>query len=74
MLTNAPRPKAEVIKQFDRFGVDRDAYDDVVTSGDAAREYLAARPGANAFFVGPERDRPIFDGLGSPSPARTKRR
>jgi HAD superfamily hydrolase (TIGR01459 family) len=64
VLTNAPRPKAEVMKQFERFGVDHRAFDDIVTSGDAAREYLAARPGTNAFFVGAERDRAVFDGIG----------
>jgi HAD superfamily hydrolase (TIGR01459 family) len=64
VLTNAPRPKAEVVKQFDRFGVDPAAYDDIVTSGEAAREHLAARPEARAHYVGPERDRILLDGTG----------
>ena len=64
VLTNAPRPKADVMMQFERFGVDHRAFDDIVTSGDATREYLAARPGVNAFFVGADRDRAVFDGLG----------
>lgn len=64
VLTNAPRPKEAVMKQFERFGVDHDAFDDIVTSGDAAREYLAARRGAKAFFVGADRDRGVFDGTG----------
>ena len=64
VLTNAPRPKADVMKQFERFGVDHAAFDDIVTSGEAAREYLAARPGTKAFFVGAERDRGVFDGTG----------
>jgi HAD superfamily hydrolase (TIGR01459 family) len=64
VLTNAPRPKSEVMKQFERFGVDHRAFDDIVTSGDAAREYLAARPGTKAYFVGADRDRVVCDGIG----------
>ena len=64
VLTNAPRPKAAVVKQFDGFGVDHRGYDDIVTSGDATREYLAARPGTKALFVGTERDRGVFEGIG----------
>ncbi|HET7715170.1 MAG TPA: TIGR01459 family HAD-type hydrolase [Bauldia sp.] len=64
VLTNAPRPKSEVMKQFERFGVDHSAFDDIVTSGEAARAYLAALPGARAFYLGPDRDRAVFEGLG----------
>ena len=63
VLTNAPRPKAEVVKQFGRFGVDPAAYDDIVTSGEAARDYLAGKPALRAHYVGPDRDRVLFDGL-----------
>ena len=48
---------------LDRLGVPRAAYDDVVTSGDAARGVLAARPGVRIYHVGPERDLPIYFGL-----------
>ncbi len=64
VLTNAPRPKVQVMRQFEHFGVDHAAFDDIVTSGEVAREYLAARPGTKAFFVGAERDRAVFDGIG----------
>jgi len=63
IITNAPRPKAEVVGQFRRFGVDLDAFDDIVTSGDATRDFLASRPGIRLFHLGPERDQPIYDGL-----------
>jgi HAD superfamily hydrolase (TIGR01459 family) len=63
LITNAPRPKADVIDQLDRFGVPRAAYDDVVTSGESARHVLAARPGVRIHHVGPERDLPIYFGL-----------
>lgn len=63
IITNAPRPKAQVVAQFTRFGVDHAAFDDIVTSGEAARDYLAARPGIRVFHLGPERDMPIYEGL-----------
>jgi len=63
LITNAPRPKAEVVAQLDRFGIAREAYDDIVSSGDTARGALAERPGAKVFHVGAERDLPLYDGL-----------
>lgn len=62
-ITNAPRPKADVIAQLDHFGVPRATYDDIITSGDAARHVLAARRGVKLYHVGPERDLPIYFGL-----------
>jgi HAD superfamily hydrolase (TIGR01459 family) len=52
-----------VLEQFGRFGVDHGAFDDIVTSGEAARDFLAARPGTRLLHVGTERDLPIYDGL-----------
>lgn len=65
LITNAPRSKALVAAMLDRLGVRRDAYDDILTSGDATREVLAAKPGARVFHLGPERDLSIYDGLSS---------
>ncbi|MEE9315287.1 MAG: TIGR01459 family HAD-type hydrolase [Rhizobiaceae bacterium] len=62
MLTNSPRPEAGVIEQFNALGVDADAYDAVVTSGDATRELIRDVTGS-IFHLGPERDAPLFDGL-----------
>jgi HAD superfamily hydrolase (TIGR01459 family) len=63
LITNAPRPSPWVIHQLDRLGVPVDAYDDVMTSGDLAREVVASRGGGAVFHIGPQRDIPIFDGL-----------
>ncbi len=63
LITNAPRPKADVVSVIDNFGVPRTAYDDILTSGDVARDVLAAKPGARVFHVGPERDLGVYDGL-----------
>ena len=64
LVSNAPRPSIDIPGQLARLGAGEDFYDAIVTSGDAAREYLASRPGANAFFVGAARDRGVFDGIG----------
>ncbi|MCB8836970.1 TIGR01459 family HAD-type hydrolase [Aurantimonas sp. VKM B-3413] len=74
LLTNSPRPAAAVMEQLDGFGVTREAYDAVVTSGDATRA-LIAESGGPVFHIGPERDLDLFAGLdvertGSPDAAR----
>ncbi len=33
LITNAPRPKAKIVRSLDRLRVPHDAYDDIVTSG-----------------------------------------
>src|ERR1700722_510334 len=43
LLTNAPRTPDSVVSQFQAIGVPADCYDAIVTSGGAARGYLAAR-------------------------------
>ncbi len=63
LITNAPRPSPAVIGQLDGIGVPREAYDRVVTSGDSMRALIAAKPGAAVFHLGPERDRPLLEGL-----------
>ena len=63
LITNAPRPAPWVIRQLDRLGVPRDAYDDVLTSGDLTRDVVKNRNGEAVFHIGPERDLSIFDGL-----------
>jgi len=63
LVSNAPRPGAAVIRMLDRFGVPRSAYDDIITSGDLTREFIASHPPRHVYHVGPERDRGIFEGL-----------
>ena len=64
LLSNAPRPKRDVETMFKRLGVALDCYDEIVTSGIAARADLEKRKPAAMFHLGPERDRGIFEGLG----------
>jgi HAD superfamily hydrolase (TIGR01459 family) len=63
LITNAPRPGSEVKRQLDRMKVPESAYDAIVASGDVTRGVMKERPGQSVFWVGPERDRPIFEGL-----------
>lgn len=67
LLSNAPRPGADVMRLLDGFGVPRDAYDAVVTSGDGTRSELMRRSKEQGtlplYHIGPERDRPLVDGL-----------
>ncbi|WP_430464604.1 TIGR01459 family HAD-type hydrolase [Tabrizicola sp.] len=61
LVTNAPRPKATVIAQLDRMGVPRDAWDLVVSSGDAAQAaMLQGAVGQKVFHIGAEKDEDFF--------------
>ena len=70
LITNAPRPNAPIREQLDAFGVPRDAYDDIVTSGDSTVALIAARGEGPFYHIGPERDRALMDEV----QARTGRR
>ena len=66
LITNAPRPAAPIIEMLDQLGVPREAWDAVVSSGDATRSILAAEyRGQTVHYVGPpgENDS-LFEGLG----------
>lgn len=61
LLTNAPRPKSSVIKQLDGLGVPRDAWDIVVTSGDAAQMgMLSGAAGQKVHHIGAPKDEVFF--------------
>lgn len=62
LLTNSPRPRTGVLEQLAAMGVHRDAFDDIVTSGDVTRELIKGADGL-VFHLGPARDLPLFDGL-----------
>lgn len=63
LITNAPRLAANVEVQLDRLGVDRLAWDAVVTSGDVTQNLLAKHSGETVFHLGPARDLGIFEGI-----------
>jgi HAD superfamily hydrolase (TIGR01459 family) len=65
LLTNVPKPRWSIPPQLDRIGVPRDAWDVIVTSGDAIRAELAARAPGPMFKIGPgDYDKPLWEGLG----------
>lgn len=66
LITNAPRPSIDVVKLLDGLKVMRSAWDGIVTSGDVTRAMLEAEGNVPFFWLGPERDEPIFDGLAAP--------
>ena len=61
VLTNAPRPAAQVMKQMDKIGIDGAAYDGVLSSGELVRARLASLDGP-LFLLGEPRDAPLVEG------------
>ena len=64
LISNSPRPSSDVVAQLDRLGVPRDSWRAFVTSGDATRAELARRAPGPAWIIGPDRDWPLYEGLG----------
>jgi HAD superfamily hydrolase (TIGR01459 family) len=64
LISNSPRPCPEVAVQLDGLGVPRSAWSALVTSGDVTRILLAERAPGPAYRLGPERDAPLYAGLG----------
>ncbi len=63
LLSNSPRPASGVKAQLDQIGVRQDAYDAILSSGDATRELIRAYSGSGVYHLGPDRDLPIFAGI-----------
>jgi HAD superfamily hydrolase (TIGR01459 family) len=64
LITNVPKPREPIPAQLDRAGVPRDAWDAIVTSGDATRVELAKRAPGPVFRIGPrDYDRTLWEGL-----------
>lgn len=64
LISNSPRPSADVALQLDELGVPRETWSALVTSGDATRILLAGRAPGPAWKIGPARDAPLYAGLG----------
>jgi HAD superfamily hydrolase (TIGR01459 family) len=64
LISNSPRPWREVADQLDHLNVPRAAWSDIVTSGDATRVLLSERAPGPAWRIGPDRDDPLYEGLG----------
>ncbi|MBC6437968.1 MAG: TIGR01459 family HAD-type hydrolase [Rhodobacteraceae bacterium] len=65
MLTNAPRPCADVARQLEKLGVPRHTWDFIATSGDSARAaLLRGVVGERVYFIGEDRDRTFLAPMG----------
>jgi HAD superfamily hydrolase (TIGR01459 family) len=63
LVSNAPRPAADVAKQLLGFGIGPASYDGILTSGDVTRGMLDHAPWAGpVLHVGPERHAGLFAG------------
>lgn len=61
LITNAPRPARFVAEGLDRMGVPREAWDAIVTSGDAAQDAMfAGAVGRRLWHLGPQKDDGFF--------------
>ncbi len=70
LLSNVPRPNDAVQIMMRRMHIPDRLYGGILTSGEAVRRALAAPPdlwwaelGRRVFHLGPERDRPVLEGL-----------
>ena len=61
LMTNAPRPWRNVAAQLDRMGVPRDAWDLIVSSGDAAQDAMVAGAvGRRVWAIAQDKDEGFF--------------
>lgn len=65
LISNSPRPWDGLQKQLADLGVHEDAFSAIVSSGDATRTFLTDyAPKGAAWVIGPDRDLPLYEGLG----------
>jgi HAD superfamily hydrolase (TIGR01459 family) len=64
LLTNVPRPSSTMPGALARLGFPDDAWDAIVTSGDAIRVELARRAPGPVHRIGRDSDEGLWDGLG----------
>ncbi len=70
LLTNSPRPKSSVIAQLARIGVPTDAWDEIVSSGDASQyAMLSGAVGTRIHHIGAIKDETFFTDLPADAPA-----
>ncbi len=64
LVSNAPVPKAQVAQTLDRMAFSRNAWDDIVSSGDIALRHVAQAGYERLYGVGPrDRDAGLFNAL-----------
>ena len=64
LVTNSPRPRAQVEQQLADFDVARDAWDSIASSGDSGRSALfLGAVGQKIYFIGTDAELPFFEPL-----------
>jgi HAD superfamily hydrolase (TIGR01459 family) len=64
LVTNSPRPRAGVERQLVHFGVPKDAWDSIATSGDSARAAMfEGVVGQDVWFIGQPGEEKFFEPL-----------
>ncbi|MGC8202016.1 TIGR01459 family HAD-type hydrolase [Aliiroseovarius sp. PTFE2010] len=64
LVTNSPRPRAQVAEQLVQFSVPADAYDDIASSGDSARAAMfEGVVGNKVWHIGTPTEAPFFEPL-----------
>jgi len=67
MLSNAPRRAAKVERVLNQLGIEPALYDAILSSGEAGWQWLHANDaplGTRYFYIGPDKDTDVMDGLG----------
>jgi HAD superfamily hydrolase (TIGR01459 family) len=65
LITNAPRPSGPIVEMLDAFGIPRDIFDGIVSSGDTTRVMIAPYRGRVIYHFGPPGiDDALYEGLG----------
>lgn len=64
LISNAARLSGDVVPQLDSLDIPRDAWGDLVTSGDATRPFLAELTPGPVWAIGSERQAALYSGLG----------
>ena len=64
LVTNAPRPSAEIKNILQKMGLNEKCYDKIITSGDLTQKILNKGDlGSSCYHIGPDRDLKVFDGV-----------
>jgi HAD superfamily hydrolase (TIGR01459 family) len=63
LISNSPRPSADVLAHLRSLGIVEACFDALITSGDVTRALVEVYAGQAIFHLGPERDKGLFEGL-----------
>jgi HAD superfamily hydrolase (TIGR01459 family) len=64
LISNSPRPRDDLVIQLESLGIMSDGYSEIVSSGDATREYLRQfAPQGSAWRIGDPREQNLYAGI-----------